>query len=271
MYELLPESADSVKALEELNSRLGSADTLLAALMSNDFDTLIPHLPGLAAALEAHPDIERVEWRQDVDLIDQNALLIFPTLEELKEYHEELRGRIREAVKKKTQLLDEDEDEAEVKDSASEFDTYTFSWAEHEKDEGLSKLGRTFRQGRGEYREYFFNHQHTTVALQIYPTQSSGNLKFARQILKDTEEILEAELTERFGSVGEESVVSRVVLAGGYRNIVEQSGQVRSDMLSSVWISLGVLALIIVVFFGVSAHFSASSFPSHSVLFGRLV
>ena len=99
-----------------------------------------------------------------------------------------------------------------------------------------------------------------------------GNLKFARQILRDTEEILEAELTERFGSVGEESVVSRVVLAGGgYRNIVEQSGQVRRDMLSSVWISLGVLALIIVVFFSESPRTFCVSFPSLSVLLGRLV
>jgi len=249
MYELLPESADSVQALEELNSRLGSADILLAALMSNDFDTLIPHLPALAAALEKHPDIERVQWRQDVDLIDQNALLIFPTLDELNEYHQDLRQRIRDAVKEKTKLLDEDEDDAADIEPSDEFDTYTFSWAEHERDDGLSQLGRRFREGRGEYREYFFNHQHTTIGLQIFPTQSSGNLKFAQGILKDTQAILEAEIQERLGGLGEDAVVQRVILAGSYRNIVEQSGQVRSDMLSSVWISLGVLALIIMVFF----------------------
>ena len=79
--DLLPESAASVQAMGELTKRLGSADILVVAMMSTDLDALKPHLPGLAEALEAHPDIRRVQYRQDVELIDRNALTIFPTLD----------------------------------------------------------------------------------------------------------------------------------------------------------------------------------------------
>ena len=248
MQDLLPESAPSVQSLKELKRRLGSADTLVVALMSDQFKTVIPQLPKLAAALSAHPDIRKVEWRQDVDLIDKNALIIFPTLEELKGHYEALRDRIREEVKKRMQLLDEDGDETDSK-SKKAFKKYTFTWAEHEQDDGLSNLGRTFRSGRGKYREYFYNLQHTTIGLKVYPTKSSGDLKFARHILQVTDDVLRQGIQTHLGGVGPDKPISRVILAGGYRNSVERSGQVKDDMLSSIGISFGILSLIIVVFF----------------------
>ena len=99
MKDLLPETAPSVVALQEVNKRLGSADNLIVALVSDQFKTLIPHLEAIAATLEAHPDIRKVEWRQDVELIDRNALIIFPTLPELKDHYQSLRERIRDEVK----------------------------------------------------------------------------------------------------------------------------------------------------------------------------
>ncbi|MEE2757496.1 MAG: MMPL family transporter [Myxococcota bacterium] len=247
MKDLLPETAPSVVALQEVNERLGSADNLIVALVSDQFKTLIPHLEAIAATLEAHPDIRKVEWRQDVELIDRNALIIFPTLPELKDHYQSLRERIRDEVKKRTRLLDEDESDAEGDEPA--FKRYTYSWAEHEQDDGLSNLGRTFRSGRGKYREYFYNMLHTAVGLKVHPVRSSGDLKFSRHILDVANDLLNQELEQRFGGVGEGRVVSQVVLAGGYRNTVERANQVKSDMLGSIGIAFGILSLIIMVFF----------------------
>ena len=160
--DLLPESAPSVQAMDTLNERLGSVDMLVVALMSNDFDTVKPMLPRIAKALKAHPDISDVQWRNDIDLIDDNALIIFPTLDELKADYKNLRDRIKQEVKKRMRLLDEDEKPKE-EEKADGFETYTFSWAEHEQMR-VSNLGRTFRQGRGKYPvfpQYGLHHHRT--------------------------------------------------------------------------------------------------------------
>ena len=108
--DLLPESAPSVQAMDTLNKRLGSVDLLVVALMSNDFDKVKRVLPRIAKAIRAHPDISDVQWRNNVELIDKNSLVIFPTLEELKADYKTLIDRIKTEVKKRMRLLDEDDD-----------------------------------------------------------------------------------------------------------------------------------------------------------------
>ncbi len=246
--DLLPESAPSVQAMQVLQERLGSADILVVALMSDDFEKVKPVLPQLAAALEAHPDINEVIYKQDVDLIDRNALTIFPTVEELEDYYEELTETIKAEVKKRMVLLDDDDEEDDER-APGEYAEYTFSWAEHEKDDGLSNLGRTFRRERGAYREYFYNRAYTTIGLEVYPTKSSGDLEFARQILDVVDTITHETLGELLGSVGPGATVSRVVLGGGYRNVLQESDQIKDDIASSVGWSFGLLALVVILWF----------------------
>ena len=246
--DLLPESAPSVQAMDTLNERLGSVDMLVVALMSNDFDKVKPMLPRIAKALKAHPDINDVQWRNDIDLIDDNALIIFPTLEELKADYKNLRDRIKDEVKKRMRLLDEDDTQKEEKSDGS-FDTYTFSWAEHEQDEGLSNLGRTFRRGRGKYPEYFHNMAFTTIGLKIYPNQSSSNLDFCRQLIADVRSSIEKELLALQGGIGAEYPVSRIVIGGTYRNALDKAKRIKGDMLGSVGLSLALLCLVIVISF----------------------
>ena len=248
IQDLLPESAPSVQAMGELSKRLGSADILVIALISDRIDEVKPHLAALAKTLEAHPDIRKVQFRQDVDLIDRNALIIFPTVEELKENYSTLRSRIREEVKKRMRLLDEDDEDA-AKDGGASFKRYTFSWAEHERDEGLSNLGRTFRKGRGQYREYFYNRNHTSIGLKVFPTKPSGDIAFAKHITAEVDALLQKTLTERVGPVGPQGIVSEVILAGGYRNALRQSEQIKGDIVGSIGFSVALLMLIIAVYF----------------------
>lgn len=246
--DLLPESAPSVQAMEVLQERLGSADILVVALMSDDFEPVKPVLPKVAAALEAHPDISHVVWRQDVDLIDQNALTIFPTVQELEEYYDELTESIKAEVKKRMVLLDDDEP-ADEAPKDGEYARYTFAWAEHEKDDGLSNLGRTFRRERGAYREYFYNRAYTTIGLEVYPTKGSGDLAFSRHILDVVDRIVHETLAAELAPVGAGAPVSRVVLGGGYRNALEESDQIKDDIASSVGWSFALLSLVVMLWF----------------------
>lgn len=254
--DLLPDSAASVQAMEILQERLGSADILVVALMSDDFDRVKPALPAIAKALEAHPEIARVEYRQDVEMIDRNALIIFPSLTDLRAYHDELTEAIKAEVGSRMQLLDDDDKGggdpaagAAAADAPKVYPRYTFTWVEHEKDDGLSNLGRTFRGERGAYREYFYNRAYTTVGLQVFPTKSSGDLAFAREILADTDRIVHEAIAAELGPVGPDGAVTRVVLGGGYRGALEESDQIKNDITSSVAWCMGLLSLVLVLWF----------------------
>ena len=245
--DLLPESAPSVQALEVLQKRLGSADILVVTLMSDDFDAVKAALPAIAAALEAHPDVRTVVYRQDVAMIDRNALIIFPSLDELQDYYADLTKEIKKAVSKGLQLFDEDE--VAGAGGAPEDDRHTFAWAELEKDDGLSNLARTFRRERGGYREYFFNRAYTTIGLQVFPVKSSSDIAFCEEIIDAVERITSEAIEQNLGPIGEGHAVTRVVIGGGYRDALQQSDQIKHDMASSAIASFGLLALVVMVFF----------------------
>ena len=244
IQDLLPGSAPSVQASEVLEKRLGSADILVVTLMTDDFVRVKEALPEITRRVEALPDVRKARFKQDVSTIDQNALIIFPSLPELREYYEDLTSEIQKAVKAELKLF---EDESATKKEAEP--PSTLSWAEIERDDGLSELGRTFRRRRGEYREYFFNRDYTTIGLQVYPTRSSSDLAFCRKIMEEVETTVRAAVTEQLGPIEAGGVVTRVDLGGGYRTALERSQQLQGDMTSSVSISLALLALVVVVAF----------------------
>lgn len=248
VQDLLPEHAPSVQAMEVLQQRLGSADILVVTLMTDDFEKVKGAMPDLVAALEAHEDIAHVDWRQDVAMIDRNALIIFPTLAELEDYHTELSAEIQAAVKKGLRLFDDD-GPAEAAEKPPETGPKTWAWGEFEADDGLGRLGRTFRAERGKYPEFFHNRSYTTIGLKVFPTKPSSNLDFCKHILGVVDGIVRAEAEKRFGAVGEDGVVKRIDLGGGYRNAIEESDQIKGDMVSSAGIAFAVLALIVIGFF----------------------
>ncbi len=246
IQDLLPASAPSVQATEVLQKRLGSADILVVTMMADDFGPLRPLLPELAAAVERHPDVAKVLWKQDIDLIERNALTIFPTEAELTDYYEELREEIREAVKASLALFDDDTEEGK---RAAEADRRTWKWGELERDDGLSRFGRTFRKERGQYQHYFYNRDYTTLGLQVFPSHPSGDLAFCRRIIAEVDAIVRAEVTKRVGEVGPTGVVQRIDLGGGYRDALQESEGIKGDIVSSAVFSISLLTLVLVVFF----------------------
>ena len=245
IQDLLPESAPSVQAMEVLQKRLGSADILVVTMMADDFGPIRPALPEIAAAVAKHPDITKVLWKQDVSLIERNALTIFPTVPELEDYYTELRDQIREAVKAGLSLGLDDDDDAPKEQKARR----TWTWGELERDDGLSRFGRIFRKERGQYQDYFYNRDYTTIGLQVYPSQPSGDLAFCERIITEVDALVRAEVAKRVGKVGPGGVVTRVDLGGGYRDALQESEGIKSDIVSSAVFSISLLLLVLIVFF----------------------
>lgn len=247
IQDLLPGSSPAVQASALLKKRLGSADILVVTLMTNEFGDVKKALPEIARRLEALPDIREARYKNDISMLEQNALIIFPTLDELKTYYKDLTEQIRDAVKKKMQIFT-DEEETGQKAGPSE-PKRTLKWAEIEHDDGLSEIGRTYRRKAGAYREYFYNGAYTTIGLQLYPTKPSSDLAFSNKIMGEVQTTVTAAIDDLLGGVGEGKIVTRIDLGGGYRNAIERMNQIQGDMASSAGISFAILALIVIVFF----------------------
>lgn len=257
MQDLLPASSKSVQASEALNQRLGSADILVLTLMTHDFEKVKPFLPELADALKADPDIKDVIYQQDISLIQKNALTIFPSQTELEEALDELIKKNKEEVSKRLSLdLDEspqeqnqNQDQSQSQSQTTEKPKHHYSWGELESKDGLSRIAREFLDRKTDYPEYFYNHQLTTIGLKVYPKKSSSDLDFCKKIIQQVNKIVSTKVTEKFGKIGENAVIQRVDLGGGYRFALEQSEQIKDDMFSSTGSSLALLALVIMIAF----------------------
>ena len=252
LEDLLPTSAPSVQGMQTLKARIGSADSLVITLMSDDFERVKPVLPEIADTLAKSPDMREVRWRQDLSIINENALIIFPTLAQLDEYYDHLTEAIKDAVKGEMQLFD-DEPAAAGQPGAPPSDAgkprAVWAWGELEQNDALSRAGRRFREERTRFKEYFHNAAHTTIGLQTFPVQPSSDLKFSRRIVEETEATVRRIVEARLGPIGDGQVVTRVDIGGSYRSAIEEENSLRGNLLTSVWSSFALLALILILAF----------------------
>ena len=256
IQDLLPQSSPSIKASEELNERLGSVDILVLTLMTSEFERVKAMLPDLKEALENDEEIREARWRQDITLIQRNALITFPTLPELKEAYQDLIEEIRRRVKEKMRLLDELE-EGSTEDLALTIgeraldreEGATFKWGELEGEESLSEIGRTFLRRSSDYPEFFYNGAFTTIGLKVFPTRSSSDLVFCQKIIDKVDRITRELIEENLGPIGAQGVIKRVDLGGGYRHMLNASKKIKGDMLTSTLTSFALLSLVLIIAF----------------------
>ena len=247
LEDLLPNSSPSVIASEELKERLESVDSLVVTLMTDNFNQVKPALSKIANAITALPEVRFVEYKLDLELINRDAMIIFPSVDDLKEYYDELTDAIKTAVKSRLDLFDDEEEEGE--DNDEDEPQHTWKWAELEDEHALSRVGRRFREEQSKYKEYFYNKKYTTLGLQVFPTKPSSDLNFSRQLLKVVDATVREAVAAELGPIGPGQTVTRVDLGGGYRGAIEESNAIKDDLISSSTFSFGLLALVLIVFF----------------------
>ena len=266
IQDLLPDHAPSVIASRSLSDRLDSVDVLVLTLMTDDFDRIKLLLPKLQARLESLSEVRSAQWRQDTSLIKRNALITFPTLEELKEAYQDLRDEIKRVVSERMNLFDEEDVESlsasrpgvsgpELKflrnflkkTEASEGRSY--SWGELEGDGKLSVIGAQLRGLDADYPEYFHNSAYTTIGMKIFPTRSSHDLAFCQEVVEAVERESRTLIEAEFGPIQPDGVIRRLDLGGAYVSVLEQSKKIKGDMLNSTLASFILLALVLLIAF----------------------
>ena len=265
IQDLLPDHAPSVIASRSLSERLDSVDVLVLTLMTDDFDQVKQVMPQLQKRLEQLAEVRSAQWRQNTELIQRNALITFPTLDELKEAYQDLREEIKRVVSERMNLFDDDADgdmsptnkslsvgqkfrrKFVEKFNAAEGKSYT--WGELEGDEKLSDIGAQLRGLDADYPEHFHNSAYTTIGMKIFPTQPSNDLVFCQRVVEAVERESRAIIERELGKISADGVVRRLDLGGAYVGVLTQSKKIKGDMLSSTLTSFSLLALVLLVAF----------------------
>lgn len=257
IQDLLPENAPSLKASASLNERLGSVDMLVVTLLSEELDRVRDTLPQIAQALENLEDVDKVVWRQDITLIEKNALTTFATLDELKDAYQELSEEIQRKVSERMNLFDEDETNRSStgiltlwpSDEELGQNGKSLLWAEWEGRAQFSEIGRNFKANESEYPEYFYNNAYNTIGLKVYPAHSSNDIAFCQRIVEQVETVVRQTIEKNLGQIGPEGIVQRIDLGGSYRHLLKEANKIKGDMLTSTLASFALLALVLIIAF----------------------
>ncbi|MAD61369.1 MAG: hypothetical protein CMH49_07655 [Myxococcales bacterium] len=267
IQDLLPDHAPSVIASRSLSERLGSVDLLVLTLMTDEFEQTKAILPILQTELNTLEEVRAVRWQQDVSLIQKNAMITFPSLEDLKQAYQDLREEIRQRVSKKMTLFSDDTRENQPSIKAEQIlspeekfkqklrvaiqtqDALSLSWGELESDSQLSEMGQMFRRLDSDYPAVFHNAAYTTIGLKIFPSQASNDIQFCERLVQRVQQKASEVIEKHLGQISPQGIVRRLDLGGTYVNVLGQSKKIKGDMLSSTLSSFLLLSLVLLFAF----------------------
>ncbi len=168
LAQLLPESYESVRALNKLKDTVGAESTVDVAIRSPSFESnkafaeaMIPRALALKQA-DGTPVFTRVDYRRDVSFVEQNALY-FATDGEIDRLESFLRQKAREV--------------------RAANDPLRVDLLRPESDSARTSQAEDLRQLRGDLEslnlgEYLASPDSTTLALRLYPSGSQADLGY---------------------------------------------------------------------------------------------
>ncbi|PSQ96378.1 MAG: transporter [Bacteroidetes bacterium SW_9_63_38] len=241
---LVPDSYDSVQALETLEETLGggSGKDMAVAIVSPSFEAnkafaedFIPK----ALSLKRRDDstqsyLRRVEYKREVEFLQENALY-FASDPELAQVEDVLQNKIEEAKQARREAnpfyveIDEDEEA----DSAR---------AENDAEQLQAVYDRVVG------KRYPISGDSTTMALRFYPSSGNTNLGFIENLYADVRT-----LVDRMEPASYHPEM-KVVLSGRlYRQLV-QVQTIRSDVAGSFGVGVACVVLIVILYFFYKAY-----------------
>jgi predicted RND superfamily exporter protein len=229
---LLPDSFESVKALNRIKEKVGSVGHLRIILETEKFEVAKAFAEHLEPKLLANPLINYVDYRNDVAFYKKNALL-FLELGELDSLHTAVQNKIDAEKQKLNPLFVDDLFGDEEEESA---DDDLVSWEEKYKEH--------------EPKEYYNNNDSTVWVIRVYPVATSTNIKFAEKLFNEVKSIVEAADPKTFDSD------LSVLYGGGFKNQLDEYAVVKGDILGTAAYGFGGVFLLIVLYFrGLSGAF----------------
>ncbi len=236
MEDLFPESSENVIRAREAREILGTKSELQVLVGGPTREENLEAATAIAAALEGYSElIDTVELRREVSAFRDNALLYLP-LEDLKEMHEEVLAVIQDAVAKEMALDDDfglDDDEEEEAGSVND--------EEEDKSSLPTEAEIRERYGGGDLSEYFESPDGQVLAVKAYPTFKPADTERSAELMGR----LEADIAR----VLEAHPGLEVVVEGDYSQLSRALDQIRADLSKATGLSLGLIFLILVVWF----------------------
>ena len=238
--KLIPSDYDSVQALERLRDNVGGESDLAVGIQSPSFEAnkafaedLIPRALDLTRESTGEPYLSRVEYRRETEFLEDNALY-FASQDELDRVDAFLEDTIEQAK--------------------LEANPFYFDLDEDEEDDDGAELQAMYDRLIG--TEYPISDDSTTMVVRFYPTATSTDIGFIRELYDDLEALV-AEM-EPAGYHAD----MEVTLAGRlYRQFTEIQ-TIQTDVAESFGAGVTVLLLFVMLYF---------MYKSYSARVGRTV
>lgn len=242
LAELLPDSYQSVRTLNEIREKVGTVTSLQVLVEGTDFEAMKVYADTLAAALAKSPYVALVEYKRDLEFFERNALLYAP-LEDVRTIRDRLEKRINEEKLKLSPL-------------------YTDLFGEEEEEEESEKL--SFEDLEEKYKptddkRYYLNKDKTILVLNVYPEGSNTDVAFARTLLADVKSRVEATQPKQFHPD------LRVSYGGNFKYKIDEYDVIIRDVKGTAAIGLSLVFLSIVLYF---RHLLAGFFVAVPLLVG---
>lgn len=222
---LLPDSFESVKALNRIKEEVGGVGQLRLVFETRDFAAAKRFADDLAPKLLASPLVKYVDYKNDVQFYNKNALL-FLEPDELDSLYTAIKNKVDEEKQKLNPLYVEDlfgdEEEAKTENSFEKW---------QEKYQEL------------EPQEYYTNSDSSVLVMKVFPSESNSNLVFIRKMLDEVQHIVE---NANYKSYAPDM---QVFYGGNFKNRIDEYEVVKKDILGTAYYGFGGVFLLIVIYF----------------------
>ncbi len=222
---LLPENFESVKTLNRIKEEVGGIGQLRLVIETKDFNAAKRFANDLAPELLKSPTIKYVDYKNDVQFYEKNALL-FLEPEELDTLYARIQQKIAREKQKLNPLFVED---------------LFADTPEPESEDPLNKMIEEYRQKIP--KEYYTDPDSTVLVMKIYPSESNSNLKFIRRMLSEVKTIV-----NRVND-GHYAPDLKIYYGGNFKNRIDEFEVVKKDILGTAIYGLGGVFLLIVIYF----------------------
>ena len=173
LAELLPDSFESVKALNRIKEQVGGVGHLRIIVETKDFSAAKEFAHHLEPTLLASPLISYIDYKNDAAFYKKNALL-FLEMVELDSLQLAIQDKVDSEKQKLNPLFVDD----------------LFGDEEEEtEDDDLAKWESKYEDK--EPKEYYTNDDSTVIVIKAFPVATNTNLKFVRKLFNEVKQIVE--------------------------------------------------------------------------------
>lgn len=231
LAELLPDSFESVQAMERMREEVGGVGNIRVVLESDSFPAMERLARALEPRLEESEYVRYVAYENDVEFYRKYALLYLDTTR-----LDSLRTAVDETIQEEKQQLNP----FLVDD--------LFGSDEQDGDGGEDDAGTRLEEWEERYssrepRPYYTDPDSSVLVMDVLASRGSVDLDYSRAMLDEVEGIVEAADPRAYAPDLE------VYYGGNIKNRIDEYETVSSDILGTALYGIGGVFLLILLYF----------------------